>query len=162
MSARTMVYGALAGAAGTTALDVASYADMLLRGRGPSDLPKNVVKEIARRAHVAPFDRPDEQLSDTDKNRENAVGALIGYADGVGTGAMYGAIRPSMRGVSWFWTGIALAIATGLFSEGTAAALKQTDPRQWGTEGWISDIIPRCLYGWVTAITFDGLAKERS
>jgi hypothetical protein len=156
-----MLYGAAAGAAGTAVLDVVSYADMAIRGRAPSELPKNVVKELANRARISPFNKPDDQLSDRDKNRESALGALIGYADGLGTGAMYGAIRPAMRGLSWFWAGLGLAIATGLLSEGTATALKQTDPRQWGVAGWVGDIIPRFVYGWVTAITFDALAKER-
>jgi hypothetical protein len=162
MSARTMVYGALAGAAGTTILDVAGYADMAIRGRPASELPAKVVKDLARRAGIEPYNRPDDQLSDRDKNRETAFGALIGYADGLASGAMYGAIRPAMRGVSWFWTGIALAIATGLLSEGTATALKQTDPRKWGVAGWIGDVVPRCLYGWVTAVTFDALAKDQA
>jgi hypothetical protein len=156
-----MLYGAVAGAAGTAVLDVASYADMAIRGRGPSELPKNVVKELANRAQIEPYNKPDDQLSEQDKNRESAFGALIGYADGLGTGAMYGAIRPAVRGIPWFWTGLGLAIATGLLSEGTATALKQTNPRRWSVAAWVADIIPRCLYGWVTAITFDALAKEQ-
>jgi hypothetical protein len=161
MSLQTMLYGAAAGAAGTAVLDVATYADMAIRGRAPSELPQNVVKEMARRTHISPFDKPDEQLSDEEKHRESALGALIGYADGLGTGAMYGAIRPMLRGRSWFWAGIALGVATMLLSEGTATALKQTDPRKWGLGGWVADLIPRFLYGWVTALTFESLAKER-
>lgn len=157
-----MVYGALAGAAGTTALDVVSYTDMAIRGRPSSPLPNKVVKELARRANLEPYNRPDELLSDRDKNREAGFGALLGYVDGLGTGAMYGAIRPAMRGMSWFWGGLALALATGMLSEGSATALKQTDPRKWSVSDWIDDIVPRCVYGWVTAITFDVLAKDQA
>lgn len=156
-----MVYGALSGAAGSATLDMTSYTDMAIRGRPLSQLPHNVVKEIARRTHVSPFNKPDDELSDKDKNRGRAIGALLGYADGLCTGAMYGAIKPALPGLSWFWAGLGLALVTGFLSEGTATALKQTDPRQWGAAGWVSDIIPRCLYGWVTALTFEGLAKDR-
>jgi hypothetical protein len=156
-----MLYGAVAGAAGSAVLDVTTYADMAIRGRAPSELPQKMVKEIAQRAHVEPFNKPDQQLSDTDKHRETAFGALMGYADGLGVGALYGAIRPAMRNVSWFWAGVGLAAVTMLLSEGSATALKQTDPRKWGVSGWIADLTPRFLYGWVTALTFDGLTKEQ-
>jgi hypothetical protein len=66
-----------------------------------------------------------------------------------------------MRNVSWFWAGVALAVLTMTLSEGSATALKQTDPRKWGLSGWIGDLVPRFVYGWVTALTFDSLAKER-
>jgi hypothetical protein len=158
--ARTILYGAAAGAAGTAILDATTYADMALRGRPASQLPQKVVKEIAHRAHVAPLDKPDELMSDTDKNRQTAFGALIGYADGLGTGAVFGAVRPQVRGISWFWAGIALGVATLVLSEGSATALGQTDPRKWGAAGWIADLAPRFLYGWVTALTFDALAKD--
>lgn len=156
-----MVYGALAGAAGSAVLDITTYADMAIRGRPPSELPQKMVKEIAHRAHVSPFDKPDEQLSESDKHRETAFGALLGYADGLSVGAAYGAMRPAMRNVSWFWAGVALAVLTMTLSEGSATALKQTDPRKWGLSGWIGDLVPRFVYGWVTALTFDSLAKER-
>lgn len=160
MIAQALLYGAAAGAAGTTILDATTYADMALRGRPQSELPQRVVKEIVHRAHVAPLDRPDELMSDADKNRQTALGALIGYADGLGMGAAFGAVRPQTRGVSWFWAGIALGAATLLLSEGSATALGQTDPRKWGVSGWVADLVPRFLYGWVTVLTFDALAKD--
>lgn len=160
MIARTILYGAAAGAAGTAILDVTTYADMALRGRAPSELPQKVVKEIAHRARIAPLDKPDELMSDADRNRQTALGALLGYADGFGAGALFGALRPQLRGISWFWAGIALGTATLLLSEGSATALRQTDPRKWGASGWVADLVPRFLYGWVTALTFDALAKD--
>jgi hypothetical protein len=45
-----------------------------------------------------------------------------------------------------------------LLSEGSATALKQTDPRTWGASGWIADLVPRFLYGAVTCVTFDRLS----
>ncbi len=145
-----MLYGAVAGAAGTAVLDVTTYADMAIRNRPPSKLPQKVAGELARRAHI-------EHL---DSNRETAFGALLGYTDGFGSGALFGAVRPAMRGVPWFWAGIGLGLLTLVISEGSATALKQTDPREWDASAWIADLVPRFVYGWVTALTFDALAKD--
>lgn len=161
MSARSVLYGAMAGAAGTAALNATTYADMAMRGRAPSELPKKMVKEFANRSGVTRFDKPEEQLSDEQKHRESALGALIGYVDGVGSGALFGLIRPAMKDVSWFWAGLALGAFTGLLSEGIATAMGQTDPRKWGIAGWVADAVPRAVYGWTAAITYDELARDR-
>ncbi|MGH7708310.1 MAG: hypothetical protein ACREM8_03760 [Vulcanimicrobiaceae bacterium] len=42
-----------------------------------------------------------------------------------------------------------------------ATALGQTDPLKWPLAAWLSDIGPRCVYGWVTCITHDGLTAGR-
>jgi hypothetical protein len=72
--------GLLAGAAGTTALNAATYADMALRGRPPSQVPEQVV------------DRLGLPLGEgaAASNRRQAVAALLGIGVGVGVGAAYG------------------------------------------------------------------------
>lgn len=150
MNARTVTYGIAAGAAGTAVLNAATYADMALRARPPSKVPKRVVKEFARWAHVAPLQR----------ERTEGLSMLLGYADGFGTGALFGALRPRMRSVPWFAAGLGLAIFTLLLSEGTATAMRKTDPRTWGAGGWLMDIIPRCLYGCVTCLVYDALIES--
>jgi hypothetical protein len=152
-----VIDGLIAGAAGTAALDATTYADMALRARGASDLPQKMVREFAKMAGDAQLSKPPEELSEEQQHRRNGLGGLIGYADGFGAGALYGLVRPAVRDVSWFWMGLGLAALTMLLSEGTATALKQTDPRKWGVSGWIADIVPRVVYGWVTALTFDQL-----
>ncbi len=147
--------GILAGAAGSAILNATTYVDMAVRGRAPSDLPQKMVAKFAQMAGASDLAKPQAALSDHERHRRIALGALLGYTDGLGAGALFGAVRPAMRGVSWFWAGIGLAALTMALSEGTATALRQTDPAQWGVSGWISDIVPRCLYGWVTAIVFD-------
>jgi hypothetical protein len=32
-----------------------------------------------------------------------------------------------------------------------------TDPRDWGAEGWLSDIAPHAAYGIATALTYEAL-----
>lgn len=149
MIARSIVYGMAAGAAGTAVLNATTYADMAVRARPPSELPQNVVKEVARRVGVAPPQGP----------RETAYGALLGYADGFAAGALLGMLRPALRKVPWFVAGLGLGALTMLLSEGTATAMGQTDPRKWEAADWIADIVPRCLYGWSAVLTYDRLAQ---
>lgn len=42
-----LLYGAAAGAAGTTALNVVSYGDMVVRGRPASSTPETIVPHLA-------------------------------------------------------------------------------------------------------------------
>jgi len=142
---RNALYGVLAGAVGTCALDVTTYADMTARARPASDLPTKMAATLFG--------------AETDQNRLQGLGALIGYADGLGAGLVFGLLRPVMRGVPWFIAGGLLAAATAVASEGTATALKQTDPTEWGVDGWIADIVPRCVYGWTTCLTFDEMTR---
>ncbi len=162
MSVTDAILGLAAGAAGTAALNATTYLDMALRARPPSELPEKMVAEFAKMAGVDALAKPSSELSDAAKNRRMGVAALLGYTDGFGVGALFGALRPSMQDVSWFWAGIGLAAATMLMSEGLATAMEQTNPREWGVAGWLSDIVPRCLYGWVTALTFDRLKARNS
>lgn len=47
---RTLADGLVAGAAGTTALNAATYLDMAMRGRGTSEMLEKAVEELAHRA----------------------------------------------------------------------------------------------------------------
>jgi hypothetical protein len=49
---RNALKGLLAGAAGTVALDIATYADMALRGRSSSNAPAKMVSTIASMVHL--------------------------------------------------------------------------------------------------------------
>lgn len=150
MNVKAIVSGIAAGAAGTAVLDATSYADMAIRARPPSKVPKQVVKEFARWSGVSRLPRA----------RAQGLSMLLGYADGFGTGLVFGALRPRMRAVPWFVAGIGLAAASLLISEGTATAMGKTDPRRWGLSGWMSDIVPRALYGCVTCLVYDALTES--
>jgi hypothetical protein len=154
------LFGALAGAAGTSVLDAVTYIDMGVRGRPPSELPDKMVRKLAEMAGCDELAKPAEELDDKTKNQRTGIGALLGYADGFGSGALYGMVRPYMRDVPWFWAGIGLAGLTMLMSEGLAAKLGQTDPSSWPISSWIEDIVPRCAYGWTTAIVFDSFLED--
>ena len=159
MILRACAYGAIAGAAGTTVLDAATYADMAIRGRPSSSLPERMVEELARRAGLTELAKPQQELSESERNRRIGLGGLLGYLDGIGSGVLFGVLRATaIKNVSWCWAGIGLGVLTMVLSEGTATALGQTDPRTWSVSDWIADIVPRSLYGWTTAISFDCLA----
>src|SRR5690349_14852637 len=97
--------GAFAGAAGTSALNLVNYGDMLWRGRGASNLPAQVASRLASSAHV-PLRREGEE-DERAENRLSGLGALLGYSVGIGLGALYGVVR-SRRDVSLAVGGLAL------------------------------------------------------
>lgn len=141
--------GVLAGAAGTVALDMASYADMLLRGRPASELPTNVVKKIATRLGFERFAAADDPAT---KSRQAALGACFGYGVGLGAGIVYALVRPRVAGwLPWPIAGVVLGAATLVASEGSATALGATDWSTWSRTDWIADIVPRAAYGLATA-----------
>ena len=142
--------GALAGAAGTTALNVVTYADMVLRGRPASRVPEQTVEAIADRVGL-PLGEDE-----TAAHRRQALAALLGLGVGVGVGAGYGLIGAgTRRGHAAAVLGIAASVA----GEVPAVAFGLTDPRSWGAAGWISDLVPHLAYGLVTAVTYDRLTR---
>jgi hypothetical protein len=142
--------GAAAGAAGTTALNIVTWADMALRGRPASTTPERTVEKLASTAHL-----PIPGDGDTRQNRVQGLGALTGLAAGVGVGALVGLIR-ALGFRSHPVVGTALITAGVLAStNGPMTALGITDPRNWSTTDWASDIVPHLAYGAVVKATMD-------
>ncbi len=139
--------GLMAGAAGTTALDVVTYLDMAVRGRASSDVPARTAARIAESMGLV-----------LGENRSTASGALLGYADGVVTGALYGLLRSAAR-VPWPLAAVALAVSTLVVGEGTATRAGATDWSKWSLAQWIEDIVPRLVYGAVTSFAMESLAE---
>jgi hypothetical protein len=143
--------GAIAGAVGALALDAASYVDMLVRGRPPSDLPAEVAGRLARQSGLDLG--PDQQAV----HRRSALGALLGYATGVAVGAAYGLVLGRRRGGPL--PRRAVAVGTVMMAAGTIPLTRMglTDPREWGTAGWLAEVVPHAAYGIATALTFEAL-----
>jgi len=137
--------GALAGAAGTTALNAVAYLDMAWRGRPPSSTPERTVERLGELAgHQIPG---DDQTKD---NRRTGLGALLGMAAGVGIGMAAGALRAAgLRPPAWLGT-IAIGTLAMAATDAPMTALGVTDPRQWSVPDWLSDLIPHLAYGAVT------------
>ncbi|WP_175409805.1 hypothetical protein [Streptomyces sp. TRM64462] len=145
--------GLLAGAAGTVALNLSTYGDMLLRGRPASGLPAEAADRIADRAGLS---LGDEEEKDS---REEAAGALMGYVTGLGIGALYG-LMSGRRGPAPAWlAGPVLGLAAMAASDVPASVLGVTDPTRWSGGMWLSDLLPHLAYGMTTAAVLQALRQ---
>jgi hypothetical protein len=150
--------GLVAGAAGTLALDLVSYGDMLLRGRPASTLPSTVVQKLASGLGVRAL---ASDGGDASKNRRSAAGAILGYGVGLGSGIGYALLRPAVREwLPWPIAGVIVGAATLVVSEGSATWLGATDWSTWSIADWISDIVPRTIYGLTVAAVYEALEGE--
>jgi hypothetical protein len=77
--------GAAAGAAGSTALNAATYLDMIVRGRPASSTPEQTVEAVE--------DRTPGSIPGEGEDRGNRVGALSGIVTGIAVGAVFGVLR---------------------------------------------------------------------
>lgn len=157
---KQVVMGAIAGAAGTMAINMTSYGDQALRGRNSSTMPADVVRKLAQSAGIESLSKPDNQIDESTKNRRQALGALSGYGIGLSIGLLYGAVRPSLRGVHPMIAAAVLGALAMAASEVPAAKLDVADLSRWNLTTWLSDIIPHAVYGIVTALVFDRISSE--
>lgn len=147
-----LVLGAAAGAAGTTALNAATYLDMAVRGRPTSSTPEDTVEELAEAAGATvPGD------GDTRPNRLSGLGALTGIAAGIGVGAGYGLARAAGWRPGLLLGTVATTVAVELAGNGPMTALGVTDPRSWPASSWAADLGPHLAYGAVTAAVMSAL-----
>lgn len=143
---RGLLAGAIAGAAGTTALNALTYGDMALRGRPPSTAPERSVEQLMERLGLRV---PGSEARRP--HRTSGLGALLGMATGAGIGAVAGAARAA--GVR-LPLPVGAALTTGLAmtaTNGPMTALGVTDPRAWTASDWASDVVPHVGYGVVTS-----------
>lgn len=141
--------GAAAGAAGTTALNAATYLDMVWRARPASSTPQDTVKKMAAKTPVTIPGQGEDR-----ENRASGLGALTGLATGVGVGAAYGAARALGFRPSPLVGAAVTATAALVGSNGPMTVLGVTDPRSWGASDWVSDVVPHLAYGLVTALSY--------
>lgn len=141
----TIVRGALAGAAGTTALNAVTYADMAWRARPASSTPQRAVDDLARRSgHPVPGE------GEAHRNRLEGLGPLAGIATGVGIGVAAGLLRPVLLHMPAPLAALLLAGAAMAGSTGPLVKLDLTDVSSWSLDDWLTDGIPHLAYGIVT------------
>jgi hypothetical protein len=126
---------------------------MFVRGRSSSDVPAEVVDTAASETGI-PLGTEGEDR-ETIENRKSGAGALLGYDVGLGTGIAYSLARPALNGVSKPIAGLGLGLVAMAASDVPAIALGVTDPREWGVQGWISDLLPHLAYGLVTVMVME-------
>ncbi|XVV09616.1 hypothetical protein ACQP2X_32830 [Actinoplanes sp. CA-131856] len=133
--------GAAAGAAGTAALNAATYLDMALRGRPASPTPEDSIEAL-------PVSIPGDP--ETRDHRVSGLASLSGIATGVAIGATFGLLRRAGLRPGPL-VGSALIGATTMASTNASMiALGVTDPRNWSLTDWLSDALPHLAYGTVT------------
>jgi hypothetical protein len=153
---RSAALGKIAGCAGTLALDVTTYLDMLVRGRPASDVPAELVKKVAEAAGIAALIGDD----DAARNRRGAAGTLLGYANGLTVGAAFGMVRPAMRGVPSLVAALAVGGAAMAVADVPMVRGGVTDPKTWGTAGWLTDILAHVVYGVAVVVVFDAISRS--
>ncbi|MBQ0985770.1 hypothetical protein KBZ10_14830 [Streptomyces sp. F63] len=152
-----LLRGALAGAAGTTALNAATYGDMALRARPGSTVPERGVDELAKRTG-----RPVPGEGEDREHRLSGLGALSGIAVGIGTGAALGALRRAgLRPPLWLGGAVAAVLAMAATDLPMARLGVTSDPRSWPAPDWVSDLIPHLAYGYVTTAALEALDPGR-
>ncbi|MFF9555359.1 hypothetical protein [Streptomyces albus] len=150
---RKALAGVVAGAAGTTALNAVTYMDMVLRGRGASSAPEQLVDELSDRTGV-----PVPGEGETRKNRASGTGAVLGMVTGTGVGMVYGLSRALPWRPAVPLAGLLTGLAAMAGSDVPMATLKVSDPRTWKPADWLADIVPHLTYGIVTAAVYEMLA----
>lgn len=169
----TLGVGLVAGAAGKAALDLTTYADMLIRGRPASKVPAKVARTLATDALTRFGDLvgEDPELlegeADDDQPgpRASAAGALSGYAIGLGLGVGYAMVRDRMAttdAAAPLLGGAALGVLAMGGSDVPAVLTGATsDPRRWPASSWLADILPHLAYGLATALSVEALLRDR-
>ncbi|HVL97840.1 MAG TPA: hypothetical protein VM324_00915 [Egibacteraceae bacterium] len=158
MLARRLLLGAVAGATGTAVLNLTTYLDMAIRARPSSQMPAEAADELTDKVGLplAGEDDGDEAA----QARKTALGALFGFATGIGLGASFGALRPALRSVPTSVLAAGVGLSATVASSGPLVALGLTDPTEWGAEGWVSDLVPHLAYGLATVLVHDALDLE--
>nr|BFE58072.1 hypothetical protein GCM10020063_025980 [Dactylosporangium thailandense] len=157
-----LLRGALAGAAGTTALNAVTYADMAVRGRAASGAPQELVARFAEDAGVSV--PGDENVRE---NRLQGLGPLVGTGSGVAVGALAGLLHHALaRRGHRMPAALEVALIGGAamaLADVPLTVLRVSDPRTWTVKDWVSDIVPHLVFGAVTlaALRRPGTARRR-
>jgi hypothetical protein len=150
-TARHLLNGALAGAAGTTALNAAASLDMALRKRPASSTPQQTVE---RGAALLGFRLPEDEQER--QARESALGSLLGALAGVGAGVALGALRGTTGRPSGSAGTVGAAwVLAMLVGNGPMTVLGVTDPRTWRPVDWAADVLPHLAYAVAAAAALD-------
>lgn len=150
---RPILGGVIAGAVGELTLEAISYGDMFARARPASEMPGKVAQRLADTAGVE-LAQPGERAEKAEIRRE-AGGAILGYGMAVGVAVSYALLRHAGLRLPLPLAGLAMGGAAMAISNSTATVLGVTDPREWGTEGWLADIVPHAAYGLAAASTLE-------
>ena len=89
------------------------------------------------------------------------VASLAGFATGVTGGVVYGVLAPLLRVFPRPLRGVGLGLGVMAATDTSSTLAGATNPREWGTSGWVSDLVPHLIYGMVTASAFDSWSRSQ-
>lgn len=147
-----LLRGLAAGAAGTTAINAATYLDMVARGRPASTSPEETVRSAER---VAGTSLGSETEKSAGENRRTGVGALLGIASGLSAGLLHSALRDRLPRAPTALLALGTAAAANAGTVVPMTALGVTQPREWPASSWATDLVPHLVFGVVTAASYD-------
>ena len=116
-----------------------------------------MVSTVANKAGVALSPQGVGVEDETAKNRESGLGALLGYMNGIGVGAVYGLLRSQLDDMSIPLASVGVGLAAMAASDVPLITLKVSNPKSWGVSGWAADAIPDLIYGLVTVAVHEAL-----
>src|SRR3954454_4149904 len=133
---RSVLMGTAAGAVGTLALDIATYIDMVTRGRPSSEVPAKTAERIVAMAGgptqpSAPTPKEREEQQQHMQNRFSGMGALMGYSAGLTVGTAYGVLRPLMRDAPLPLSALVLGVAAMAAGDLPPIAVGTTNLKEW-------------------------------
>jgi hypothetical protein len=139
--------GALAGAAGATALNAFTYTQQAITGSPSSATPDQAAQAVI---HAAGAEVPGSP--DTRQNRLEGLGPLSGYGVGIGVGALAGALQEIGVELPFGIATLAVGLGAMAVSDGVMAIVGITDPRSWTPSSVLSDALPHLAYGVVSIL----------
>lgn len=148
---KTLLKGILAGAAGTTLLNAATYVDMALTGRAASAVPAESVRKLAEIFGLREMAAAGDDVPETVRNTREALGALLGIKVGIGIGVLFGAAYPVMKGRPLLLQGLLAGAAAMAATDLGLAGLAVSDPKTWTPSDWLRDAVPHLCYGLAVA-----------
>ncbi|WP_216699188.1 hypothetical protein [Arthrobacter sp. H14] len=110
-------------------------------------------RKIGRKTGI-PLGKEDDA-----SNRRQGLGALLGLATGLGTGAAYGLLR-SRTHVPFPVAVLGLSAAAMAGSDVPMAALGLTDPRKWPASSWVMDVVLHLAYGAAAAAAYEVITRS--
>ncbi|MER7076916.1 hypothetical protein [Saccharopolyspora kobensis] len=104
--------------------------------------------------------KPVSSDGTTAANRRSGIGALLGIAAGLSSGALYGLVRSRWEDPPVTALAIGAGVTANLVGTAPMVAMRVTDPREWPASSWLMDLIPHLVFGFATAATFERMRSR--
>ena len=139
--------GMLAGAAGSTALNLFTYSQQAVKGTASGATPDQAAQAVIQAVGGEVPGTPDQV-----QNRLEGLGPVSGLGVGLGIGALGGLLRALGVKIPITAAPVVLGLGAMAVSDGVMTAVGVTNPRTWTAGSVVQDAIPHLVYGAVTVL----------